>query len=40
MVVFRACVTCCPRVQRQKNRHLIIACHFSRSAASSTNLGG
>ena len=32
MDIFHACVIRCPREQRQKNRHLIIACHFSRSA--------
>ena len=33
MDIFHACVIRCPRGQRQKNRHLIIACHFSQSAA-------
>jgi len=40
MDIFHACVIRCPREQRQKNRHLIIACHFSRSAASSDQFGG
>ena len=39
MDIFHACVIRCPRGQRQMNRQLIIASHFSRSAASSyTNI--